>query len=117
MRAHLEPSPLIIGPRCVERCSSATTLALYLRAHPLTTRDLRIVRSQMGRSGGLLGAALVVVDALFTGGGLESWVAFGSPLQHPDVAAQVARAERTVAASEAQPAPPPERASLGKARP
>jgi predicted NBD/HSP70 family sugar kinase len=95
---------------------SAVRQAIYRRAHPVTTRDLRIVTSRMGRSGGLLGAALVVVDTLFTGTGLESWVPFGSPLQHPEFAARVAEAERAVAGQEARPAPPPDHALVGRVK-
>ena len=45
--------------------------AVYGASHPLVTRDLRIIRSQMGSSAGLVGAALVaqpaVAGVVFTG--------------------------------------------------
>ena len=86
---------------------SAIRQAVYRHAHPLTTRDLRIIKSQMGSSAGLLGAATVVVDAEFATLELEQWVAFGSPLRHPDFTARVAAASSKVVMSAEQPMPPP----------
>lgn len=96
---------------------SAIRQAVYRHAHPLTTRDLRIIKSQMGSSAGLLGAATVVVDAEFATHELEQWVAFGSPLRHPDFAAQVAAAASRVGTRRARPVPPPAgRAPLARGR-
>jgi len=58
--------------------------AVYGASHPLVTRDLRILRSQMGNSAALLGAACIAVSALFDPVFLKDWILLGSPTQHPD---------------------------------
>lgn len=104
----LNPAIIVLGGDIAQTdiLLSAVRQAIYRRSHPLTTRDLRIVKSRMGSSAGLLGAALIVVDTLFTGATLENWVAFGSPLRHPDFPRHVADAERTVQGDSAKPMPP-----------
>ena len=61
--------------------------AVYGASHPLVTRDLRIIRSQMGNSAGLVGAARVASEALFAPAFLKDWVIQGKPTLHPDFAA------------------------------
>ena len=73
--------------------------AVYGASHPLVTRDLRIIRSQMGGSAGLVGAARVASEALFAPAFLKDWILQGKPTLHPDFAAFRARA------NEAEPAP------------
>jgi predicted NBD/HSP70 family sugar kinase len=85
---------------------SAIREAVYRHSHPLVTRDLRIVRSQMGASSALTGAAMVVVDNLFATAPLSFWVAHGSPLRHPDMASQIASARNTLSARGPRPRPP-----------
>lgn len=58
--------------------------AVYGASHPLVTRDLRILRSQMGNSAALLGAAGIAVSALFDPTFLKGWILLGSPTRHPD---------------------------------
>lgn len=58
--------------------------AVYRQCHPMVSRDLQIMRSQMGASSGLVGAAQVVVEELFTPSLLQGWIGLGSPLRHPD---------------------------------
>ena len=58
--------------------------AVYRQSHPMVSRDLQIMRSQMGASSGLVGAAQVVVEALFAPALLQGWIGQGSPLRHPD---------------------------------
>ncbi|MGQ0563894.1 MAG: ROK family protein [Gemmobacter sp.] len=84
--------------------------AVYRASHPFVTRDLRIVRSQMGSSAGLVGAARVASEALFAPGFLREWVMQGSPRAHPDFAAFVSRLETALA-------PPPTRSVPPAARP
>jgi predicted NBD/HSP70 family sugar kinase len=48
-------------------------------SHALVPRDLRIIRSQMESSAGLVGAARVASQALFTPSFLKEWVMQGSP--------------------------------------
>lgn len=79
--------------------------AVYRHSHPLATRDLRIVRSQMGNSAGLVGSAIVVVEDLFSKASLERWIAHGSPVRDPEFAELVTRARTT--ADQAQPPAPP----------
>lgn len=62
---------------------AAVREAVYGASHPLVTRDLRIIRSHMGSSAGLVGAARVGAELLFAPGFLKDWVMQGSPLLHP----------------------------------
>lgn len=57
--------------------------AVYGASHPFVTRDLRIIRSQMGSSAGLAGAARVASEQIFAPRFLRDWVIQGSPLAHP----------------------------------
>ena len=57
---------------------------VYGASHPLVTRDLRILRSQMGTSAALVGAAGIAVSALFEPVFLKDWILLGTPTQHPD---------------------------------
>lgn len=61
--------------------------AVYGASHPLITRDLQIVRSQMGRSAGLVGSAIVAVEELFAPSVLKEWILPGHPSAHPALAA------------------------------
>jgi predicted NBD/HSP70 family sugar kinase len=58
--------------------------AVYRQSHPMVSRDLQIMRSQMGASSGLVGTAQVVVEALFAPPVLQGWIGQGTPLRHPD---------------------------------
>ena len=73
--------------------------AVYGASHPLVTRDLRIIRSQMGSSAGLVGAARVASEALFSPAFLKDWILQGKPTMHPDFVAFRAHADT------AEPAP------------
>lgn len=66
---------------------AAVREAVYGASHPLVTRDLRIIRSQMGSSAGLVGAARAAAEMLFAPTFLKDWVMQGSPLNHPGFAA------------------------------
>jgi predicted NBD/HSP70 family sugar kinase len=57
---------------------------VYGSSHPLVTRDLLILRSQMSNSAALLGAAVIAVSSLFDPVFLKDWILLGSPTQHPD---------------------------------
>ena len=80
---------------------AAVREAVYGASHPLVTRDLRIIRSQMGSSAGLVGAARVVSEALFAPTFLKEWVMQGRPLAHPAFADFLAQLTKTP-----PPAPP-----------
>lgn len=85
--------------------------AVYGASHPFVTRDLRIIRSQMGSSAGLVGAARVASEQLFAPSFLKEWVMQGSPLAHPAFAALQDRLSQTA------PPPPPPRARTGQELP
>lgn len=85
--------------------------AVYGASHPLVTRDLRIIRSQMGSSAGLVGAARVASEALFAPAFLKDWILQGKPTLHPDFAAFRARADEAAAAP-TDPGPPSKRGSV-----
>ena len=67
---------------------AAVREAVYGASHPLVTRDLKIVRSQMSTSAALLGAATVGVEALFSPVMLKDWLFEGSPACHPNLSGQ-----------------------------
>ncbi len=71
--------------------------AVYGASHPLVTRDLRIIRSQMGSSAGLVGAARVASEAIFAPSFLKDWIIQGKPILHPDFAAFCARVQQAKA--------------------
>jgi predicted NBD/HSP70 family sugar kinase len=72
---------------------AAVREAVYGASHPLVTRDLRIVRSQMSSSAGLMGAAMVAVEGLFAPPMLKDWILQGHPRAHPGFAALRERLE------------------------
>lgn len=104
----LNPSIIVIGGELAQTgdiCIASIREGIYRRSQPLLTRDLAVVRSRMGRSSGLVGAAGVALDALFATDILERWITSGSPLAHPDVVRLLEDARRVVhgEASEGQP--------------
>ena len=70
--------------------------AVYGASHPLVTRDLRIIRSQMGSSSGLVGAARVASEAIFAPAFLKDWIIQGKPTLHPDFIAFRERADNAM---------------------
>ena len=75
--------------------------AVYRQSHPLVSRDLQIMRSQMGASSGLVGAAQVVVAELFAPTMLQGWIGHGSPLRRPDFQKSLEHVSATLAAKAA----------------
>ena len=80
-------------------CLAAIREGIYRHAQPLLSRDLIIVRSRMGRSAGLVGAASVAVTEIFEPAFVEDWITWGSPLAHPRVVDLLAEAELALAAA------------------
>lgn len=78
--------------------------AVYRQSHPMVSRDLQIMRSQMGASSGLVGAAQVVVEELFSPTLLQGWVGQGSPLHHPEFQKSLERVTAALTTKAAQPA-------------
>ncbi|MCC5975356.1 MAG: ROK family protein [Rubellimicrobium sp.] len=62
---------------------AAVRETVYRVSHPLVTRDLRILRSQMGGSAALTGAAWIGTEELFRPDLLKEWVLSGSPRMLP----------------------------------
>ncbi|GGE03649.1 sugar kinase [Aureimonas endophytica] len=82
----LNPATLVVGGELAQTgdiCLAAIREGVYRHAQPLASRDLGILRSRMGRSAGLVGAAAVAVEELFRPAFLEGWITAGTPLAHP----------------------------------
>jgi predicted NBD/HSP70 family sugar kinase len=95
----LNPSMIVLGGELAQTgdiCLAAIREGIYRHAQPLVSRDLSVVRSRMGRSAGLVGAATVAVTELFTPAFLEDWIVSGTPLAHADVAQLLVAVEKTV---------------------
>jgi glucokinase-like ROK family protein len=79
-----DPSLIVVGggvAQAGEILIGAIREALYRRSRSLATQDLRIVRSEMGKTAGLVGAAIAAVDELFAPENLSTWIEQGSPTQ------------------------------------
>jgi predicted NBD/HSP70 family sugar kinase len=82
----LNPAVVVLGGAVAQSGDillAAVREAVYRQSHPLVTRDLRIVRSQMGDSAGLVGAAQMVCDEMFAPAMIREWIALGSPRHSP----------------------------------
>jgi predicted NBD/HSP70 family sugar kinase len=76
------PSLVVVGggvSAAGEILLSAMRESLYRRSRSLATRDVTVVRSEMGRTAGLVGAAHAVIDDLFSRERLREWIADGRP--------------------------------------
>jgi predicted NBD/HSP70 family sugar kinase len=107
----LNPSLIVLGGELAETGDillAAIREAIYRRSHPLATRDLRVVRSQMRNSAGLVGSALTLIDEFFSPEFLGGWIANGAPLRHPEVEAVLSHAEKTAKSIGEGPSPPAE---------
>jgi predicted NBD/HSP70 family sugar kinase len=105
----LNPSLIVLGGNVAQTGDillAAVREAVYRQSHPLVTRDLRIVRSQMSGSAGLVGAAQVVVEALFEPRFLQGWVTLGTPRQHSETRDFLMRAADTMKSEPQRPRPP-----------
>lgn len=105
----LNPSLIVLGGNVAQTGDillAAVREAVYRQSHPLVTRDLRILRSQMGGSAGLVGAAQVVVEALFEPKFLQGWIALGSPREHPESSDFLLRAADAMKREPQKPRPP-----------
>ncbi|MDE0306821.1 MAG: ROK family protein [Albidovulum sp.] len=109
----LNPSTIVLSgsvPQTDDILLAAVREAVYGESHPLVTRDLRISSSRLSSSAGLVGAAMVVVEGIFSPNILRSWVALGSPLDLPEFQRALAIAREAISrragVREAEPAPP-----------
>ncbi|MGE3874798.1 MAG: ROK family protein [Parvibaculaceae bacterium] len=82
------PSVIVLGGPWAQQSDillAAIREAIYRRCHPLVSRDLKIVRSQMSGSATLSGLAVTIIGELFAPYALARWVKHRSPLRHPKV--------------------------------
>ncbi len=86
---------------------AAVREAIYRRSHPLVTRDLRIVRSELGGSAELVGAAGLAVEEIFAVPRLRDWIAIGTPRRQPSFEAFLAQAKARKRKSAPPSASPP----------
>jgi len=94
------PSLIVVGggvSQAGEILLAAIREALYRRSRSLATRDLHIVRSEMGKTAGLMGAAFAVADELFSWEYLRTWIQDGAPTRHPGEIGQSPAAQQQVA--------------------
>ena len=103
------PSLIVLGGPWAQHSDillAAIREAVYRRSHPLVSRDLKIVRSQMSGTATLSGLALSILDEIFAPYPLARWVKHGSPLKHPVSVAAIAAAKRDLVARAAPRLPP-----------
>jgi predicted NBD/HSP70 family sugar kinase len=79
--------------------------AIYRRSHPLATRDLLIVRSQLAGSAELVGVASYAAEQVFASA--LGWVPLGSPRREPSFLAFLAEAKTGRRRSSATESPSP----------
>ncbi len=94
------PSLIVLGGPWAQQSDillAAIREAIYRRSHPLVSRDLKIVRSQMGGSATLTGLALSMIDDIFAPYTLARWVKHASPLAHPGIVNAVAATRKDAA--------------------
>ena len=78
---------------------AAAREAIYGACHPLVSRDLQIIRSHMGSSAGLVGAAIIAAEGMFAPAILRDWIMAGKPQAHPlfsDLKSRIAERVNTV---------------------
>jgi len=104
----LNPALIVLGGSAAQSGDillAAVREGVYRQSHPLATRDLRIVRSRMGASSGLVGAAHVVAEELFAAETLQSWISLGTPRRQPELLAFINAARLKSRAAASIPAP------------
>jgi predicted NBD/HSP70 family sugar kinase len=92
------PSLVVIGggvSQAGEILLSAMRESLYRRSRSLATRDVTLVRSELGRSAGLIGAGLAVSDDLFSRERVRSWIGDGRPPRTPAPSQSIPSGERS----------------------
>lgn len=83
------PSLIVLGGRVVRAGDdylASVRRRVIGRSLPLATRDLTIALSELGDGAGVRGAALMVVDELFSRRHLGAWIAEGTPSGRPELA-------------------------------
>jgi predicted NBD/HSP70 family sugar kinase len=78
------PSLVVVGGGVAQAGDivlAAIRESVYRHSRSLATRDLQIVRSEMGKTAGLVGIALAVADELFVPSSFAAWMDRGTPIQ------------------------------------
>jgi glucokinase-like ROK family protein len=89
----LNPSLIVLGGGVAmagDGLLASIRHTVYGRSLPLATRDLLIQRGALGHTGGVIGAASMVVDELFSRERLPLWLEAGHPAGRPELAAAAA---------------------------
>lgn len=89
----LNPSVIVVGGGVVnagDGLLASIRHTVYGRSLPLATRDLTIQRGALGHTAGVIGAASMVVDELFSRDRLGQWLEAGHPGGRPELAAAAA---------------------------
>jgi glucokinase-like ROK family protein len=76
----VNPSLLVVGggvSRAGDLVLASIREAVYRRSLPVATRDLVVMRSELERMSGVIGAATMVADELLSARGLARWIARG----------------------------------------
>jgi glucokinase-like ROK family protein len=84
----LNPSLIVVGGGVAgagDLLIAAIREAVYRSSLPLATRELIVQRSALGHRAGVVGAALMVVDQLFSRDLLGSWIDAGTPAHHAEL--------------------------------
>ncbi|SFO81280.1 ROK family protein (putative glucokinase) [Amycolatopsis arida] len=82
------PSTILLGGKVADAGDlflAAIRETIYRRSLPLSTRELRIDRARLGEEGGLVGAAFMVLDELFSAHHFARWLPAGSPAGMPEL--------------------------------
>jgi predicted NBD/HSP70 family sugar kinase len=83
----VNPSLVIVGggvAQAGEVLIAAIRDGLYRHSRSMATQDLQVVRSEMGKTAGLVGGALAAVDQLLGPAAFRRWVDAGSPRRQID---------------------------------
>ncbi len=83
------PSLIVIGggvAQSGDQLLAAIREQVYRRSLPLATRDLLVQRSSLGGKAGVIGAAAMVVDQLFSREQIARWADGGAAFSMPEVA-------------------------------
>jgi len=83
------PSLIVIGggvAQSGDQLLAAIRETVYRRSLPLATRDLLVQRSSLGGKAGVIGAAAMVVDQLFSREAIVRWMGEGQPTGMPEIA-------------------------------
>ncbi|MGH3950383.1 MAG: ROK family protein [Pseudonocardiaceae bacterium] len=84
---------------------AAIRQTVYRRSLPLATRDLRIARSPLSDRAGLMGAAFMIIDELFSRERLGTWIDHGTPIGRSDLVHALATPAAAAAQQQEWPVP------------